>query len=141
MRRSALLILLFLQAGTALGAVVVVRTWPNNLIGVTKDITTNWQLNDYVCLRPVLQPGRRDQRRERLACGQVVRVTRKGLIVSITGADVTIKVGQQWEMERVNDTVYKASGFVDVTLIDPRDPIDQRSLSVGVNYLQPNIHF
>src|SRR4051812_1662796 len=108
MRRSAftILFLAFLQAGAAFGSVVVVRAWPNNLVGVTKERTIEWFLNDYACFRPVVEPDRRRTHRERIACGQVVRVTKLGIIVNITGSSVPIKVGYRLEIEKVDDWTY-----------------------------------
>ncbi len=143
MRRSALTILLltFIYGEAALATVVVVRAWPNNLYGITKDKTTAWLLNDYACFRPVVEPDKKKTRQERVACGQIVRVTKKGLIINITGSSETIKVGDRLEVERVDDWAYRDSGFIDINYLDPRDAFDQRNLSLGVNIFQPNLHF
>lgn len=121
---------------------VLVRTWTGNLHAFTKDTSARWRVNDYICLRR--PPDRSTPPGEKMpfvACGQIIRITRRGMIVHMAGAGQRLRLAERFDPELVDADTYYASGLVDETYIDPRPPFDQRAISLGVTYLEPLVHF
>lgn len=141
MRRFAATFALLLFCADAFG-VVVVRTWPNGLVGFTKDTRTAWGINDYFCATD--SPALGEPRPPGLpwvACGQVIRLTQRGFIVSIAGSARRLKIGDRLDLDRVNQDTYYASGLIATQYLDPRDPLSQRALYVGMDLLSPFLVF
>lgn len=141
MRFRFLTLFLFLVAAEAFG-VVVVRTWPHGLVGFTKDHRTAWGINDYFCA--VESPAFGEPRPPGLpwvACGQVIRNTNRGFIVSVHGKVRALKIGDRLEVDRVNQETYYNSGLIDLEYRDPRNPLSQRAIGVGIDMLSPYFSF
>src|ERR1700753_1334471 len=74
---------------------IVVRAWPGRLIGLTRNAEIPWQITDFFCAAEVRNELR--EKKKYVACGQVVRITRRGIIISLTGVRRPVHVGDKFE--------------------------------------------
>jgi len=123
-------------------AAVVVRTWPNQLVGTTRDKGTVWRTNDYVCARQPRPPKAlaSAEKPPYIACGQVVRTTLSGLVLNLPSPKVRILAGTRLDLEKVDRATFYQSGLLPRKVTDAEEPTKRRSVSGGLNYTSGGMH-
>lgn len=146
-KRSPLLwyaLLLFLGLASSAHAAerrfaIVVRTWPGKLVGLTRNADLNWQINDYFCAAEVR--ARLEEEKEYIVCGEIIRVTQKGIIVHISGSRRNLLVSDKVEIEKVDARQFREIGLLEERFSNPIPHYDRRTFGLGIDYLFPMIAF
>lgn len=114
---------------------------PDDIYSISKDPKREWLVNDRICFRRLDHQGREINFREILACGQVLDILDEDFLVHITSRNVKLKAGAKLKVWRPGGATYQRTAeFAKRTISTLNDPLEQRVLSLGVQYLSAFLH-
>ena len=136
------ILLITLSVAARAGDVTILSALPDDIYSVSKDAKKEWLVNDRICFRRLDHRGRDINLREILACGQVLDILEEDFLVHVTSRNIKLKAGQKLKAWKPGGKTYERTAqFAKRTLSTSLpDPLEQRVISLGVQFMAPFLH-